>query len=377
MFDIDLPDAAAVRALGDVRLVDAIIATSKLEAQVQAQRLNAIGELWERRKQQAAPEQEDFVVDTMDAVAAEIAAAIGLTSARASTLIRTAEALRDRLPKVAAVFARGEIDMAMVLTLVHRTDLIDDVDSMARVDESLASRALGWTKYSRRKIAEYVDSWVGHFDRAAVREPSKPADDRYLDVRASSQGMAGIWGNVHVHDAIVFDTRINELIATVCPKDPRTTAQLRADAVRALADRLDRMTSTCGAPECEREASKPAREVVIHVVADSATVDGQSAAPGYVSGFGPIAADTVRSFASRARRKSLVIPRDVPAEKGYRPSTALAEFVRFRDLFCRFPGCDVEAEFCDIDHTIPFAVGGPTHPSNLKCECGKHHLLKT
>jgi hypothetical protein len=48
-----------------------------------------------------------------------------------------------------------------------------------------------------------------------------------------------------------------------------------------------------------------------------------------------------------------------------------------RDLTCRFPNCDVPAEFCDIDHTIPYAADGLTHPSNLKCECRKHHLLKT
>jgi hypothetical protein len=31
----------------------------------------------------------------------------------------------------------------------------------------------------------------------------------------------------------------------------------------------------------------------------------------------------------------------------------------------------------DIDHTIAFADGGATHPSNLKCLCLLHHLMKT
>ena len=51
---------------------------------------------------------------------------------------------------------------------------------------------------------------------------------------------------------------------------------------------------------------------------------------------------------------------DVPAENGYRPSRALAEFVRLRDLFCRFPGCDCPAAQCDIDHTIPVLPGRRT-----------------
>ena len=53
-----------------------------------------------------------------------------------------------------------------------------------------------------------------------------------------------------------------------------------------------------------------------------------------------------------------------------------ADFVRCRDLTCRFPGCDKPAQVCDLDHTVAYPVG-PTHPSNLKCLCRFHHLLKT
>ncbi|WP_419538768.1 hypothetical protein [Mycolicibacterium fortuitum] len=37
------------------------------------------------------------------------------------------------------------------------------------------------------------------------------------------------------------------------------------------------------------------------------------------------------------------------AEPGYRPSAGLSEFIRWRDLTCRFPGCDAPAERCDVD----------------------------
>lgn len=63
-------------------------------------------------------------------------------------------------------------------------------------------------------------------------------------------------------------------------------------------------------------------------------------------------------------------------ERHYRPSTRLERFVRARDLTCRFPGCGAPAERCDLDHTIPYPTG-PTHPSNIKCLCRKHHLAKT
>ena len=45
-------------------------------------------------------------------------------------------------------------------------------------------------------------------------------------------------------------------------------------------------------------------------------------------------------------------------------------------MTCRFPGCDVPATNCDVDHTIPYPAG-PTQASNLKCVCRRHHLLKT
>ena len=64
-------------------------------------------------------------------------------------------------------------------------------------------------------------------------------------------------------------------------------------------------------------------------------------------------------------------------EARYRPSVGLQRFVRSRDLSCRFPGCDHPAEFCDLDHTVPYEQGGKTHASNIKCLCRKHHLLKT
>ncbi|HXO80412.1 MAG TPA: HNH endonuclease signature motif containing protein, partial [Mycobacterium sp.] len=59
------------------------------------------------------------------------------------------------------------------------------------------------------------------------------------------------------------------------------------------------------------------------------------------------------------------------------PSRKLADFVRCRDLTCRFPGCDQPATRCDLDHTVPHADGGATHASNLKALCRRHHLLKT
>ena len=113
------------------------------------------------------------------------------------------------------------------------------------------------------------------------------------------------------------------------------------------------------------------------MLAEQATISGESAFPGYLPGYGSLPAETIRDLAAHARLRPLVPAAQLKAEPRYRPSAALADFIRARDLCCRFPGCDKPAEFCDIDHTTPYGLGGPTHPSNLKLLCRVHHLLKT
>jgi hypothetical protein len=92
---------------------------------------------------------------------------------------------------------------------------------------------------------------------------------------------------------------------------------------------------------------------------------------------GLVGPELVAELAAQARLAPLIHPLDVAPEPGYVPSKTLADFVRCRDLTCRWPGCDHPAFDCDIDHTIPYADGGPTHASNLKCYCRTHHLVKT
>ena len=92
---------------------------------------------------------------------------------------------------------------------------------------------------------------------------------------------------------------------------------------------------------------------------------------------GLIAPELVAELAASARLIPLIHPADAAPEPRYVPSKALADFVRCRDLTCRWPGCDRPAADCDLDHTVPYAHGGPTHASNLKCYCRTHHLVKT
>jgi hypothetical protein len=61
------------------------------------------------------------------------------------------------------------------------------------------------------------------------------------------------------------------------------------------------------------------------------------------------------------------------ASAAYRPAPRL---VVARDGTCTFPPCGQPAWRADLDHTIPWHLGGPTCPCNLSARCRTHHQIK-
>jgi hypothetical protein len=81
----------------------------------------------------------------------------------------------------------------------------------------------------------------------------------------------------------------------------------------------------------------------------------------FVIGGGVLPAALLAPLLDRATVRPIRHPGDAPPESHYRPSPALADFVRCRDLTCRWPGCDKPAYGCDIDReyedaSLPVAV---------------------
>ncbi len=364
------PDSAA--------LVDRICSSARAENRAAAAGLGAIGELFGYRLARCS-DTEEWAVDTEEAVAAEVAAALRISQGLAGSRLRYARAMRERLPQVGDVFKAGDIDFRMFATIVYRTDLITDDEVLAAVDKQLAVNVPCWPSMSRARLAGQVDKIVSRVDADAVRRRKEQQADRQVWIADLEEGgLAQINGSLVTPDAHALDKRLDALAATVCEHDPRSRQQRRADALGALAAGADRLGCRCGRSDCVAGKRPAATPVVIHVIADHATVDGSGSVPASLVGAdGLIPPELVAELAKSSKLLPLVHPADAAPEQDYVPSKGLADFVRCRDLTCRWPGCDRPAYDCDLDHTIPYADGGPTHASNLKCYCRTHHLVKT
>lgn len=357
-------------------LICGVITASREENRAAARRLSSIADLFELRRAERG-EHENWAVDTWAAVGAEVAAALRISLGKAGSYMNYGLAML-RLPDIATLFAAGDIDMQTFATIVYRTELVTDAAVIARLDHILAARAARWPSLTRGHLIREIDRLVAELDPDAVRRAKDRARDRNVSLWDYRDGMADLSGRLFATDAQLLDQKLDALAATVCEADPRTVAQRRADALGALAAGAQRLMCQCAGEHCPAAAATATpTSVVIHVVAERSTLNGDSDQPGYLLGADVlISAELLRDLAAHARLRPLAHPSDRPAEPRYQPSRALADFVRARDLTCRAPGCDKPATVCDLDHTVPYPRGD-THASNLKALCRFHHLLKT
>lgn len=409
--------------VADEALVGAIEQAAVEEGRASARRLAAIAELTRRSVDVDDDDHRArWAFDPWALTAARIGAALTIGQRRASAQMRIAMALRDRLPRVAALFCDGRISVRVISELTWRTHLVEDDRVLAEIDAALANHAVSWGALSEEKLTGAVNALIERYDPDAVRLAKDAMRERDFRIGAHEDGAetTSAWGTLIAADGVAAERRILAMINDVCADDPRSAGERRSDAAGALLNGRQDLPCRCGSPECPKaDGPAPASHIVVHVVADQAAVDAatkptaeqpatQENCAGNDAGTGgsesadrdhvvdaedspPPLADTgvallpgmkvmpavalADAIAGGAKITPLWIPGPDPEPK-YRPSARLARFVRLRDMFCRFPGCDVPADRCDIDHCVPWP-NGPTHPSNLNCKCRTHHLMKT
>ena len=336
-------------------LVARIGAAARAENRAAGERLAAIGELDLLRLRQVG-ERETWCTDTQEAITAEVAAALGITQGLATSYLEYSRAMRLRLPRVGALLLAGDIDYRSFQTIVYRTDLITDPDVLAAVDAELAVKVARWPGITQGRLGGYVDRVVARADRDAVRRRRERRGDREFSIWGDADGLTEVFGRLITTDAHAVDARLDALAATVCdgrsahPQPAprrrdggvgRRRRQARMSLRTAAMPRRSDTGAVSGGDPCGRRRSRRGRHG-----ADAGLDDRQRRTH-------PRRSDRrARTFGGELR--PLMHPTDAPPETGYTPSRSLADFVRCRDLTCRFPGCDKPAMRCDLDHTIPY-----------------------
>lgn len=315
--------------------------------------------------------------DPWDVAAARVGAVLGSSGHQALRLVAAAVHLSERMPETLRLLTSGWVGLAAAFVVVEETQMVAD-DVLPELDREIAER-LGPTRKRAHPprlgpLRRMVGGAVNRHDEVGATARAREARRRQ-DVRMDRDGpdVAEVRASLTAEDAVELMERVEHMVRTADPDDPRTRGQLRAAGLLALArgwaelPRADVRTA-------EVTPTEGARQVVLHVYGDE------------LEGYGPLTAGTLDELRSGARVRvhdvAGLCSSATDAALRHRPSEALRRFVRGRDGTCVFPGCTVPAEHCDLDHIVPFdhedpTRGGRTTGDDLACLCRRHHRLKT
>ncbi|WNG81212.1 DUF222 domain-containing protein [Mycobacterium sp. ITM-2016-00316] len=278
-------DRGALAELSDEALICAVTTMTQAEARAAAARLALIGEVVARQCDDEDDTVAHQVIDGWAWTQAAVAAACNLNPYAASKQMRIAQALRDRLPRTAALFATGVISATVIDAITWRTHLVVDEDALVLIDTAISGEAGEYGAHSEKQLIGAVDLWVEKFDPEAVVRSRRAAKDLYVefDDKDDPNGVASFWGRLRITDKKILEQRLNDLADTVCPGDPRRRGELRAAALAALGvvgPALERLACECGDAGCAGSGKDPrAGAITIYALTDQVPAAGEDSPP--------------------------------------------------------------------------------------------------
>ena len=163
--------------------------------------------------------------------------------------------------------------------------------------------------------------------------------------------------------------------AVAATGDPRTRDQLRSDLATDLL-----LTGEPAVGEDAPHSAAGGIRAEVSIMIPALTLLGHGNEPATLAGRGPIDLDTACRLSREAPELVRVLTHPVIgtviAADTYRPTASLRRYLAARDRHCRFPSCNRDARWCDIDHTIAWEDGGTSTPDNLAHLCRGHHTIK-
>lgn len=259
-------------------LVAAAADWGRVGAAAEAQRLSFIAAFAVDWLAGAGADSELCAIDAEDEVIAEIGAAFGISPGWAARDLEIGAAMRERFPRLAALFLAGEVSAKVMATVVDRTVLVCDEQALALIDAACveAATTCGWSGLSYYKLKNAVDVWVDRYDPVAVRRVRADLRGRCVQSGGTDEksGTAQVFARLSITGAALLMGRLRKMSKGVCANDPRTLDQRMADSLEALAADADHLKCLCGSAMCTAAADDGvASRYVVHLYAEAAAVE--------------------------------------------------------------------------------------------------------
>ena len=374
-----VPAGSALAALLDAIEVRQLSGHDKI-AYLRAQERMAAhhsGKLYETMALIATDLQNDADYDrdrtgACEAAAAEIRVALRHTRTMADSELRFALDMYERAPRVLGYLISGKIDVRRARVLVRETIHLRPQTGRRVIDQVIndaCDLTTGQLRARLRKLSIDIDP------ESAQQRYESIVTDRSI----SSQPTPGGTANIQIFDAppdkaAEAMSYINRLARSLRSEtEQRTMDQLRTDVALDL---------LCG--QSPTKGTTRRGRGTVEVTVDLATLAGLDNHAGELRGYGPVIADIARQVADRSPdaewRYTIVNPDSGrPIGGGLirrRPEAGERRQIEATDRNCVFPGCRTPSTQCDVDHTVPYSKGGPTHPSNCAPACRHHHVIR-
>lgn len=304
---------------------------------------------------------------------AEVAVMLRLADRTVQSMMGAATALVRTLPATLEALESGQISLAHARVILEHAHGIDG-EERSTFERLMIERACSATPGKLASAARIAAARL----RAESFEEShaEACGARGVFLRDLDNGMSELLHLLPTPFATaIFDRLTRQAKAVAATGDPRTRDQLRSDLATDLL--------LTGEPSSGDEAPHTAAEGIraeISITIPALTLLGASNEPATITGRGPIDLDTALRLASTAPEFTRILTQPVTgmvvAVDTYRPSTSLRRYLAARDRHCRFPTCNRDAKWCDLDHTVAWEDGGKSVPENLAYLCRGHHTLK-
>jgi len=319
------------------------------------------------------PDDESKIGDELPYRAAMVATTLHWPPSSALGRLMSAERLIGELPGTYALLSDGQLSWRHVNAMLEATaDL--DFESIALVESRVLEQAVSQTPSELGRSARKVALAVAPL--AAEGRHKSAVARRNVRLTRDVDGMAKLVATLPAADAeavyIALDAVGRQMASTEIDNsiglDARRADVLVGWALGALAD-----------PNLPKQHGRP---VQLRVTIDLQSLLGMADNPAELGHYGLIPAWVARMLAADANWQRFVTEPVTGhlldfGSTVYRPPQALRDFLIARDRMCRFPGCSIAAERCDIDHGCPYDKGGHTASCNCHVLCRRHHIAKT